>query len=573
MGAFFLSRECVENDEQQLAVIRSFKKQGFTDIVNLSSREQALFYCRKVNVSEDSYYHKDDGNFCIITGTLIYKKEMGNGAAKRIFDDFSNNYIDVNQLYGNFALVISLKSEIHVYTDTQGVYNVWHNEALTVVSSSFLALAESIKAPTINADAVYEYIFQETTFGGDTVLNEVRRLKVKHGIQIGKESSLIAPLTIASEKYSANSVGEQLERSAQALANQFEAIVACFSDNIDSALSGGYDSRLLLALCCEQGVTPHLHVYGSDNDADVQVAKQVCSGIGIKLSHEDKSGYPKVSPEEFELIVEQNYYAFQAVCPDGILDNGSDLLTRHQRTKGGRLLLNGGGGEVFRNFFYLPDKSYRTMGILWSFYSRFDPSVCTERFNEKRYYQVLESKINEILGVDGGTLSRQQVEYLYAGFRCTYWMGLNNSINNQFGYFLTPFVEELISMTALPVSIKNKNYGQYQANLIKKVSPELAQYTSDYGHNFADAVPFKRKLKDLTTLVRPTLLRKYTYRMRKHSRQNWPYYLADNYIAKVLPDGWQTMPAFFVIDKMADQGQFKRAVTLEYLFQKLNATP
>ena len=149
-------------------------------------------------------------------------------------------------------------------------------------------------------------------------------------------------------------------------------------------------------------------------------------------------------------------------------------------------------------------------------------------------------------------------------------MGLNNSINNQFGYFLTPFVEQLISETALTVPIKYKNYGAYQANLINKISPELAGYMSDYGHNFADPVPFKRKLKDWATLIRPTWLRKYTYRIKKQNKQSWPYYLREGYITKVLPNGWQYMPEFFVIDQINDQGQFKRLVTLEYLLQHLN---
>jgi len=569
MGAFFLSNNDTDIEKCKLAVTEMFKKQGFTHIVDLSTKQQVLFYCRKINLQEDSYHVVDEQNFCIITGTLIYKKSIGRAAAQHIFADHNRGEIKVDELYGNFAIVVSVKGAIKIYTDTQGVYNVWHDTELSTISSSFLAVANSIENLTINEDAVYEYVFQEATFGGDTVLNEVQRLKVRQGIKVNTKNNVTIGLLSANNSRFTD-IETSLECSKQALFKQFEAIASCFSDNVDSALSGGYDSRLLLALCLEQGLTPHLHVYGSKNDADVIVAKDVCAGEGLELSHEDKSGFSMVTPEQFASIVEKNFYAFQGVCPDGILDNGADLLTRLQRTKSGRLLLNGGGGEVFRNFFYLPDKKYTALNILWSFYSRFDPEVCTERFNEERYYKVFENKIDALLDIDGGQLSRQQVEYLYAGFRCTYWMGGNNSINNQFGYFLTPFVEELISKTAQEVPIKYKNHGYYQAALINKVSPALAGYMSDYGHNFTDAIPLKRKLKDWGTLFRPTWLRKYTYRIKKKSRQNWPYYLKNEYLRLVLPNGWQFMSKFFVLEKVNDPSQFSRIVTLEYLFQKLN---
>ena len=60
------------------------------------------------------------------------------------------------------------------------------------------------------------------------------------------------------------------------------------------------------------------------------------------------------------------------------------------------------------------------------------------------------------------------------------------------------------------------------------------------------------------------------YRLKKQSRQNWPYYLNNDYLGYVLPNGWQFMSKFFVLEKVNDPSQFSRIVTLEYLFQKLN---
>jgi hypothetical protein len=199
---------------------------------------------------------------------------------------------------------------------------------------------------------------------------------------------------------------DHLARNLANLRAYFDSIVRCFGDRIDTALSGGYDSRLTLALLLERGISPSIHVYGRPGDADVMVAKHVAANEGFALSHVDKSTFAAVEPDAFPDVVERNFQAFHGHPSDGVFENGSDLTTRTELCRGGRLMLNGGGGEVFRNFFYLPDRSFSVRQILWAFYSRFDPATCTRLFEPERYYRALEHKVRKTLGVGGKRLSR-----------------------------------------------------------------------------------------------------------------------------------------------------------------------
>ncbi len=570
MGAFFLSRRQTRNDTAAAVARDILRQQGLAHITDLSGEKFSLFYCRKVNVDSDSLYQRDNNNFCLSTGTLIYKKSIAAEAAQKLFEDFSSNQLDTTRLYGNFAILICINGNIRIYNDQQGVYEVFHDADKQVFSSSFLAVASMMNKLSVNSHAVYEYVFQEAVFGGETVFREIKRLKVKTAFELDGPARQIPALTNEQTVEHSNDLEFHLQRNHENLKQQFAAITRCFGGNIDSALSGGYDSRLLLGLCREHDITPHLHVYGKAESPDVVVAKHICEQENIRLKHQDKSSCETVEPGQFADIVQNNLFHFKGYCADGILDNGSDLTTRMQRTEGGRLLLNGGGGEVFRNFFYLPDKSYKPRELCWSFYSRFDPTTCTDRFNEENYYQHLEKKLAESAGSNKRKLNRRQVEYLYAGFRCTYWMGQNNAINNQFGWFLTPYVDENISLAANDIPIGLKNHGYFQGQLINKVSPALASYPSDYGYRLNEAVTLKRRIRDYSTILRPPLLRKYTYRLKKTSRDNWPYFLADDYIKAILPDGFEIMSAFFKMDLLTDMEQFKRICTLEYLFRYLN---
>ena len=104
-----------------------------------------------------------------------------------------------------------------------------------------------------------------------------------------------------------------------------------------------------MALLLERGATPSIHVYGRPEDGDVTVAKHVAANEGFALSHVDKSTFAPVEPDDFADVIERNFLAFHGHPPDGLFENGSDLDTRIELSRGGRLMLNGGGGEVFRN--------------------------------------------------------------------------------------------------------------------------------------------------------------------------------------------------------------------------------
>ena len=179
------------------------------------------------------------------------------------------------------------------------------------------------------------------------------------------------------------------------------------------------------------------------------------------------------------------------------------------------LALNGGGGEIFRNFFYLPDRALSLSEFIWTFYSQFDPASAAGTFREDEYMDGLARRRAACARRrKPSASSRRDVELLYPAFRCRYWTGRNTSVNNRFGWALTPFVERRTVASAVDVPIAFKNHGRFEAALINAFSPSLARYPSAYGHDFAGDVPLKRRIKDQLTLLRPPLLRRYAFRIK-----------------------------------------------------------
>lgn len=56
------------------------------------------------------------------------------------------------------------------------------------------------------------------------------------------------------------------------------------AEEVHLSLSAGYDSRLLLALCLDSGITPKVSVMGYEESTDVVVARKLCERAGLDLT-------------------------------------------------------------------------------------------------------------------------------------------------------------------------------------------------------------------------------------------------------------------------------------------------
>ena len=570
MGGFYLARDDRSDaGSARAARLRaSFEKQGFGAPRELRAGGHVASVYPKLCGPGDNVVARDNGEFCATAGTLIYRKTTGAPALGLLLDDFKAGAIQRASLHGHYCVLIGTGDALEVFSDPFGTYPVWRDAEADVVSSSFLAVADAVGGVTVDIQAAYEYVFQGASYGGASVFGEIGLFDCRSILRFGSsvEARPWGPKAAAAE----TGLGDRdhLARNLANLRSYYDAIASCFGDRIDTALSGGYDSRLTLALLLERGVTPSIHVYGRPGDGDVMVAKNIAAHEGFELSHVDKSQLAAVAPDAFAEVVENNFRAFHGHPPDGLFENGTDLATRRELSRGGRLMLNGGGGEVFRNFFYLPDRPFSIRQLLWSFYSRFDPRTCTALFDVERYYRALEDKVRQTLGVVGQRLTRGEVERVYPEFRCRFWMGRNNSANNRLGPALTPFIDENVVPDTLSLPLRVKNFGRFEGRLIREINPRLAAYDTVYGHGLADDPPLKRILKDLKTYARPPLLRRFTYRLKNRRPAPRPYWLGDDYLGRVIDLEFPYARRLFEVARVCDNEQYNRICTLEYLFQR-----
>jgi hypothetical protein len=575
VGAFFIMRDdgSAGSPAALARLLDAAAQQGFAAPAQFALPGWRAAVYPKLGGAPVASHADGNGNFAFATGTFIYRRQTGAAAVQAFLGRFDPKDIPWADMRGAFALVVGRGGELFVLGDRMGVYKIYRDEPWSVVSSSFLLALTAIASPRLDSQGVYEYVFEGATFGGRTVVDGVSLLDRRQVVALGQRVRLQAIPESRPDTMTRGAFDRHVARTAAELHDWFGEISDAFGGNLDTALSGGYDSRLILALARAHGRSPRVHVYGGALDPDVAVAKAIAAGEGFQLEHVDKSARPAPAPGDFAAVVERNMLAFDGYPPDGIFDGGGDLASRLDRCRGGALALNGGGGEIFRNFYYLRDGRYRVRDVLAAFHSQFDPASTTDAFAEDTYSErlawAMDLALGRPIGYANDRLSRTEVEYLYPYFRCAYWMGRNNSVNGRLGHALTPFIDAGIVGGALQVPLAYKNHGRFEAALIAAIDPALARYPSAYGHDFLSPPPWRRRLKGALDLWKPLLLRRYSYRLKARLKAaQRPRLLQDDYLARAVDPALPAMAKFFRVGNLRAADQFARAATLEYLCRR-----
>lgn len=577
MGVFIICRgrpagENARTLETRLAAI------GLTlDTVKDGEGECILF--ERAGNKENSVLAEFPGRgFLLQTGMFSYNGRYGDQARKDYFDDFNPRAPQVLGTSGHFCLVVGKAGTTAVVTDRLGVHKVYHDKTFSVVSNAFIGVAESIGDAQLDAQGCYQYAWNGATFGERTLLRDVATLPPGHAAVLTADgagtgvSILALPAPDLGETEATDGSAERLvdlhlERG-RAL---FRLYREWFGDRINLSFSGGYDSRLLLALLVDAGITPRMFVYGRPGETECRIASLIAEGEGLGFELVDKSDRPIIPVDAYAEYLARDYALFDGWKSDGLFDNGADGPDRAARVRGGLVKMNGGVGEIYRNFFYLPNRRYSPREIVWTFYSRYDPRVCTALFDAGLYEREVAEEIRKAVGAEGGRLSRGEVELVYPLFRARYWTAREVVMNESFGPSLFPFLEPSLIKGTCDIPISLKSYGIFEGRMIRRLNRRIAAYPSIYGHSFAADPPLAHRAKAQLSYLRPPLLRRYAYRLRHVGRQPRPYYLQPDYLRAAMDPDFPITSRLFRVDAMNDCDLFNRVATIEYLAQRIGA--
>ena len=248
-----------------------------------------------------------------VAGTLTCDGKMGREALGALLGMAELPSPDWSRLGGQFVALVRRAGRTFLFTDWFAAFQLFHDEGRRVFSTSLLAATQALPRLSFDPQGVYEFAFNVVPTGNDTVFRELKTLGPDQLIELKDAGSALHPLAKPLPETPVEMpLAERIERQRVALAAIVRPHVAHYGNRIFCPLSGGLDSRLLLALLREAGAAPNLYVYGGPGSEDVAVAKAMAGALPFEVEWIDK-GARGIAPDEFPAQVEANFQSYDAL--------------------------------------------------------------------------------------------------------------------------------------------------------------------------------------------------------------------------------------------------------------------
>ncbi|SEP50552.1 hypothetical protein SAMN02990966_07673 [Rhodospirillales bacterium URHD0017] len=572
MGGFFLMRDGRGERQEALRAARDqFTRHGFSALVERHVPGWTIMHAPYITGGPELVTESGDG-FAIAAGTLAYDGQMGPAALKGWLAESKLPHFDQSKLAGQFGAVLHQRGRTFILGDYLACFPLYHDSELSLFSTSLIAAATALPRVTLDRQGLYEFAFQSCVLGDDTVLSEIKRLGPTQIVELTADGAQIHRVSNPlPHKPSKASLADQLSFHSRLLHEVVEEQVRHFGDNIQCPLSGGLDSRLVLAVLRSIGCKPNVYVYGPASSLDVAIAKQIGKAEGFDVEWIEKDRYRDIMPDEFPEQVARNFHENDGT-PNfgGIFDNGGNSHARYKRHRGGSLAVSGGCGEIYRNFFFLPDRPLTASAVADSFFSRFDRRDATSTmFDPCSYTMRIRDKILEAIEQPGNhrPLQRPIIEQIYPRVRGRSLFGREIGIEARYSPYLLPFLDRRVVAEAMTVPQPLRPAGRFEAQLLNSIDSSLARRPSAYGHDFATPPTLRHRLEEWSTRMRPTWLRKKSYaiqrRLRPMSDEHGGLF-SPEYMGRVIDLEFPIMRRYFHPKKINDSGLWRRIACLEY---------
>jgi asparagine synthase (glutamine-hydrolysing) len=576
-GLFLVRTADPARAEAAMAGARAqFARHGFSGCVERSLPGWRFLHAPHILGGPQSLFEAGD-DLVAVAGTLTFDDEMGSPALEALLREVTLPEPDWSRLGGQFVALIRRQGRTFLLTDHFAMFQIFHDPEMSLFSTSLLAAVEALPRVSFDPQGVYELAFNVAPIGDDTIFRELKTLGPNRIAELMPDGAV--RLHVVAKPLPDETVempmAERLDRHRRRLAAVVGRHVRHFRDHVHCPLSGGLDSRLLLAALRAEGCRPHIYVYGGESDGDVRIARQIGEAEGFEVDWLDKEAARQLSPDEFPERVERNFQEYDALPNFGeLFENGSNAAARDARHSGGALSASGGCGEIYRNFFYLPDRPLTAGAVARTFFARYARADSTDAFDERGFLRAIEDKILAAVGHEGrrGRLRRAVVEQVYPRVRCRALFGREISLEARYGAYLVPFLDRDVVAEAMTLPLGLKNAGRFEARLLAAVDPALAALPSAYGHDFIAPPSLRHRFDEWSTRVRPVSLRQRSYALRRRlgpMADEHGGLLSRDYMGRVVDLDYPAMRRFFNVDRINDSGLMRRIANLEYLAQRL----
>lgn len=494
MGAFLLiSSDAGVFDKE--SALKTISRQCGGEPEHFMLKGWDLYLCRKQKIKAVNYRRGRIADI-FATGSPFISGMTYSATLDALLDASEKDLFTYATISGQFFILSRYSDQLQFTTDTWGIYSLYHTTDKGVISSSFLALCSGLPVLTPDREVITENLITGSIVGDDTIFSQIKRFEPAGNVRFKGLDFVRQRSEMPAASF--NSRDDSIKGQVKALDEYFEGLKPFVAETgLDSGITGGLDSRLLLALAKRHFDTSllqfHSHFRNRPN-IDFDIGREVCEKLDLKFVSARVKDISSLSEAETEEIFERVMF-----FNDGQVRTHAfwheELNTAENRisTLGNKQLgLSGVGGEQYRNLerMIAPSWDFRSW-IKYSFVKKPAGNSITVKKYEDALTERLYLKISTRLAIEGHrrldmlSIKRYMNEIYIPANR-----GLRAGHENRLSFFLLPFAEPAIAQTAYKAIRYLGLSLNYEAEMINLIDPEIADIRSGYGFSFNKGEPW-----------------------------------------------------------------------------------
>ncbi|MDR2887502.1 MAG: hypothetical protein LBV26_05820 [Bacteroidales bacterium] len=452
-----------------------------------------LFLFRKALVDAGNFRISDKASL-FATGTPYIHGKSYADSLDYVFRKLCDNN-EIPAISGQYFMLFQNEGRLLFKTDASGIYSIYHTADATIISSSFMAIAEGLGKLSPDRDTLLENLLTGSITGSDTVFKEIKRFEPQlpadlAGIRFATEA--------APEQNTVQYKNRKESQNAQieALDNCFAGMAAIVNEyGADAGITGGFDSRLILAMALRKFDAEKLqfHSHKRKNiDRDFIAGEELCKLKNLNFVNLQLND----TCEEDNSAVENILSRSMLFCDGQVRTNcfwheefntaGYRINILHDKKLG----LSGIGGEQYRNmekYFYPGLDRFIRLELVIRHCGQNIAGSKTIDGVVARISDKIKKRLNVKQQMDM-TAIKQCMNHIYIPAN----RGLRGSYENRLSFFLYPFADREVSAAAINAAKFLGWSMDYEAELIKYVAPELMDAPASYSFRLGDGEPLGR---------------------------------------------------------------------------------
>jgi len=210
-------------------------------------------------------------------------KLQGLKLVETLFNDYGNDFIQ--HLSGQFIIIHLESNKFSIYSDHFAIkkFFIWQKGNEFIISDDLKTIAQSVLL-TPSKTSIANYAVDYHFTGGTTAFENVSHNMPGHIIEFNEGKLFFSNYWQPSELLKLDKQNVSIHEISDTLSKVVDnGLQNLDKDEISLSLTGGADTRNLLAIFLRKGIKPHLYTYGNPNSDDCIKAKAIADGLG--LSH------------------------------------------------------------------------------------------------------------------------------------------------------------------------------------------------------------------------------------------------------------------------------------------------